>query len=84
MARDKVHAVELEIALAGTDTAAKPRSEALDRSGKLTFEYPSTQYKAVDAVMALGYDVSTGEAFSLRVLVERVGPGVKREKKAKA
>lgn len=77
----RLQAVELEIALAGTDTAQKPRSEALDRSGKLTFEYSSSQHKAVDAVMDLGYDVATGEVFPLRVLVERAGPGVKREKK---
>lgn len=74
-------AVELEIALAGTDTAAKPRTEALDRSGKLTFEYPSTQAKNVDALMDLGYELATGKVYTLRVLVERSGDGIQREKK---
>ena len=77
----EVKGVELELALAGTDTAAKPRTEALDRSGKLTFEYPSLQAKNVDALMDLGFDIATNTVYTLRVLVERVGTGVQREKK---
>lgn len=67
----EVQAVELEVALAGTDTAAKPITQALDGSGKLVFEYPSGMADRVQALLKLGYDRATGEAFSIRLLAER-------------
>jgi hypothetical protein len=67
----EVKAVELELALAGTDTAAKPITQALDGSGKLVLEYSSSQTEQVQALLKLGYDRATGEKYSIRILAER-------------
>lgn len=76
-----IQAVELEVALAGTDTAQKPLSQALDGSGKLTLEYSAPMADRVQEVLKLGFDRKSGMAYGLRLLVERAGEGVKKEKK---
>lgn len=67
----EVKAVELELALAGTDTAAKPITQALDGSGKLVLEYSASQADKIQELLKIGFDRATGEAYSPRILVER-------------
>lgn len=76
----EVQAIRVEFTLAGTITAAKPRTEALDRTGKLTFEYDSSQAALVDQLMKMGYDVATGMVYTLDILIQR-GSGMKRDEK---
>lgn len=83
MAKTPVKAVELKVALAGTDTSQKPLSQALDGSGKIVFEFSAQQAERIQEVMRLGFDRQTGQAFSLRMLVERGKQSVQKEPKEK-